>query len=73
VVVARVNPVIQPLQASGIEVTALHSHLPQEQLRLLFMRFRANHDAMKLGAWTADNTGSHGSQYGGGALGIIVL
>jgi hypothetical protein len=49
VLVAReVNPVIQVLQANGIEVTALHSHMLDEQPRLLFMHFWANDDAMKV-------------------------
>jgi uncharacterized protein DUF1259 len=47
-VAGEVNPVIRALQASGIEVTALHSHLLQEQPRLLFMHFWANDDALKL-------------------------
>ena len=49
VLVAReVNPVIQALQRNGIEVTALHSHMLDEQPRLFFMHFWANDDAMKL-------------------------
>ena len=49
VLVAReVNPVTQALQDNGIEVTALHSHMLDEQPRLLFMHFWANDDAMKL-------------------------
>jgi hypothetical protein len=49
VLVAReVNPVIRALQANGIEVTALHSHMLDEQPRLFFMHFWANDEAMKL-------------------------
>ena len=49
VLLAReVNPVIQALQGNGIEVTALHSHMLDEQPRLFFMHFWANDDAMKL-------------------------
>jgi hypothetical protein len=44
----EVNPVIQTLRASGIEVTALHSHMLMEQPRLFFMHFWANDDALKL-------------------------
>ncbi len=44
----EVNPVLQTLRASGIEVTALHSHMLTEQPRLFFMHFWANDDAMKL-------------------------
>ena len=44
----EVNPVIKALRASGIEVTALHSHMLDEQPRLFFMHFWANDDASKL-------------------------
>jgi biotin operon repressor len=45
----EVNPVIQALRQNGIAVTALHSHMLDEQPRLFFMHFWANDDAMKLG------------------------
>jgi len=35
----EVNPVIRELQAKGIRVTALHSHMLRESPRLLFMHF----------------------------------
>ncbi len=44
----EVNPVITALLANGIEVTALHSHMLDEQPRLFFMHFWANDDAVKL-------------------------
>jgi hypothetical protein len=44
----EVNPVIKALRANGIEVTALHSHMLDEQPRLFFMHFWANDDANKL-------------------------
>jgi hypothetical protein len=44
----EVNPVIRALRANGIEVTALHSHMLDEQPRLFFMHFWANDDAIKL-------------------------
>jgi hypothetical protein len=44
----EVNPVINALRANGIEVTALHSHMLDEQPRLYFMHFWANDDALKL-------------------------
>jgi hypothetical protein len=44
----EVNPVVKALQANGIEVTALHSHMLDEQPRLFFMHFWANDDAIKL-------------------------
>jgi biotin operon repressor len=45
----EVNPVIKALRQNGIAVTALHSHMLDEQPRLFFMHFWANDDAMKLG------------------------
>jgi hypothetical protein len=44
----EVNPVIRALRANGIEVTALHSHMLDEQPRLFFTHFWANDDAVKL-------------------------
>jgi hypothetical protein len=44
----EVNPVIKALRANGIEVTALHSHMLDEQPRVFFMHFWANDDAVKL-------------------------
>jgi hypothetical protein len=44
----EVNPVINAFRANGIEVTALHSHMLDEQPRLYFMHFWANDDALKL-------------------------
>ena len=44
----EVNPVILALRTNGIEVTALHSHMLNEQPRLFFMHFWANDDAIKL-------------------------
>jgi hypothetical protein len=45
---SEVNAVIRALQQSGIEVTALHSHMLDEEPRLFFMHFWANDDAVKL-------------------------
>jgi uncharacterized protein DUF1259 len=45
---SEVNPVIAELRAHGIEVTALHSHMLDEEPRLFFMHFWANDDAVKL-------------------------
>jgi hypothetical protein len=45
---SEVNPVINALRAGGIEVTALHSHMLDEEPRLFFMHFWANDDAIKL-------------------------
>jgi hypothetical protein len=44
----EVNPVIAALRTNGIEVTAVHSHMLDEQPRLFFMHFWANDDAIKL-------------------------
>ena len=44
----EVNPVIKALRQNGIQVTAIHSHMLQEQPRLFFMHFWANDDAVKL-------------------------
>ena len=44
----EVNPVIQALRGNGINVTALHSHMLDEQPKLFFMHFWANDDAVKL-------------------------
>lgn len=44
----EVNPVMKALRASGVSVTAVHSHMLDEQPRLFFMHFWANDDALKL-------------------------
>ena len=44
----EVNPVIEALLAHGIEVTALHNHMLDDEPRLFFMHFWANDDAGKL-------------------------
>ena len=44
----EVNLVLKELLGHGIEVTALHSHMLDEQPRLFFMHFWANDDAQKL-------------------------
>src|SRR5205807_7702535 len=44
----EVNPVIKALRSNGIEVTAVHSHMLDEQPRLFFLHFWANDDALKL-------------------------
>jgi hypothetical protein len=62
---SEVNPVIRALRESGIEITALHSHMLDEQPRFFFMHFWANDDALTLarGLRTAlDRTNSRPSQ-----------
>jgi hypothetical protein len=44
----EVNPVLKELLGHGIEMTALHSHMLDDQPRLFFMHFWANDDAQKL-------------------------
>ena len=44
----EVNPVIRTFRANGIDVTAIHSHMLDEQPRLFFVHFWANDDALKL-------------------------
>ena len=44
----EVNPVIKALRANGIDVTAVHSHMLDEQPRMYFLHFWANDDALKL-------------------------
>ena len=44
----EVTPVLRALRESGIDVTALHNHLGQEEPRLFFMHFWGNGDAMVL-------------------------
>ena len=45
---SEVNPVMRALRENGIQVTAVHSHMLQENPRLFFMHFWANDDATKL-------------------------
>ena len=44
----EVNPLIRALRAGDIEVTAIHSHMLDEQPRMFFIHFWANDDAVKL-------------------------
>jgi Domain of Unknown Function (DUF1259) len=44
----EVNPVLRALRENGIEVTALHNHMLDDEPRLFFMHFWANDDAAKL-------------------------
>jgi len=44
----EVNPLIKTLRTNGIEVTAIHSHMLDEQPRMIFIHFWANDDAQKL-------------------------
>jgi Domain of Unknown Function (DUF1259) len=49
-IASEVNPVIRALQKGGVSVTAIHSHMLEEQPRLFFMHFWATGDARKLAA-----------------------
>lgn len=58
---SEVNPVIKALHQNGIQVTALHNHMLQEEPRLFFVHFWANDDAVKLAKGlraALDNTNS---------------
>jgi hypothetical protein len=44
----EVNPVLKALRENGIEVTALHNHMLNDQPRLFFMHFWANDDVNRL-------------------------
>jgi hypothetical protein len=44
----EVDPVLRVLRTNGIEVTALHNHMLNDEPRLFFMHFWANDDAAKL-------------------------
>jgi len=46
----EVNPVLRVLRGNGIEVTALHNHMLNDEPRLFFMHFWANDDVTKLTA-----------------------
>jgi Domain of Unknown Function (DUF1259) len=45
---AEVNPVLRALRGHGIEVTAVHSHMLDEEPRLFFMHFWAVDDGVRL-------------------------
>jgi hypothetical protein len=47
-VAKEVNPVMKALREHGIEVTAIHNHMLDDEPRLFFMHFWANDDANKL-------------------------
>lgn len=44
----EVEPLLKALQINGIEVTALHNHMLDDEPRLFFAHFWANDDAVKL-------------------------
>ena len=44
----EVNPVLKALRENGIEVTAIHNHMLNDEPRLFFMHFWANDDLNKL-------------------------
>ena len=44
----EVNPVLKALRDHGIEVTAIHNHMLDDEPHLFFMHFWANDDARKL-------------------------
>ena len=52
-VAGEVNPVIRALRSHGIEVTAVHNHMLNDEPRIFFMHFWANGDARALAAGLA--------------------
>jgi hypothetical protein len=47
-IASEVNPVLRALRENGIEVTAVHNHMLDDQPHPFFMHFWANDDAAKL-------------------------
>jgi hypothetical protein len=47
-IASEVNPVLKALRDHGIEVTAIHNHMLDDQPHLFFMHFWADDDAVKL-------------------------
>ena len=47
-VASEVEPVLTALRSAGIEVTALHNHMLNDEPRAFFVHFWANDDAVKL-------------------------
>ncbi|HEY5411895.1 MAG TPA: DUF1259 domain-containing protein, partial [Caulobacteraceae bacterium] len=45
---SEVNPALRALRENGIEVTAIHNHMLDDQPRMFFMHFWADDDARKL-------------------------
>jgi hypothetical protein len=45
---SEVNPLITSLRHNGIEVTAIHNHMLNDEPRMFFIHFWANEDAQKL-------------------------
>jgi len=46
----EVNPVVRALRDNGIEVTAIHNHMLNDQPRLFFLHFWGNGDVQKMAA-----------------------
>ncbi len=44
----EVNPLIKALRENGIEVTAIHNHMLDDEPRVFFVHFWANDEALKL-------------------------
>ena len=47
-IASEVNPVLRALRMNGIEVTAVHNHMLDDEPRIFFMHFWANADAQML-------------------------
>jgi hypothetical protein len=44
----EVNPVISQLEARGIQVVALHTHLPHEQPRVMYIHFMGRDNEVEM-------------------------
>jgi hypothetical protein len=62
---SEVNPVIRALRAHGIEVTAVHNHMLNDQPRIFFLHYWGEGDANALAAGLAAALGETNSQRGG--------
>jgi hypothetical protein len=61
-IAAEVNPVIKALRAHGIEVTAVHNHMLNDEPRIFFMHFWAHGEAKALATGLAAALGQTGVQ-----------
>ena len=52
---SEVQPLIKTLRGSGIEVTAIHNHMIDEEPRTFFVHFWANDDAPNADSGGAQN------------------
>ena len=63
-VASEVNPVVKALRKHGIEVTAIHNHMLNDEPRIFFMHFWGTGEAKALAAGLAAALGQTNSQRG---------